>query len=1052
MPSRNGHSDGTFATDSQDRSMKAAFGPGTTFSNYRVDSLLGRGGMGVVYLAHDESLERPVALKLIAPELLQDDEFRARFLREPKLAASLDHPNVIPIYEAGEYEGQLYLAMRYVKGTDLRATLEREGRLSPERAIGVLAQVAAALDAAHQRRLVHRDVKPANILIDEDGHPYLTDFGITKVAGGDSTDTGQMVGTLDYLAPEQIRGEQVDGSTDCYALACVLYECLAGTPPFRRRTEGETLWAHMQGEPAPLRGKPELNRVLARALAKEQDERYESCGAFVDAAAAALGVAAPRVSARGAKWDRRRLAPALLVGGGVLLLAAVAAGIVALQGGDDGTAGPLGNGVAAIDPANGSVTSFTKSEAPPGNIAVGEGGVWTLDNEAKTVSRIDPDTKDVTETFETPGVPSELAVGEGALWIGIAGGRGDTNATVRVVRMDPDDGRVTRTIRLGAGDQGVFPVAGVPRIAVGAGAVWAANPDGGVSRIDPKSGRLVATIETELPALTIAAGDAGVWFLDDTDDTSSVVEIDTRRNREGRRIPVGATFLRGIAVGAGSVWAAASDEGVIWRIIPERPAITRTIDVGRGVTFVTFGEGAAWSGNYVDGTVARIDPRTNQVSARASVGAPQTLAAGAGAAWVSVAGGTTEGALTASGCGEVLSGPGTPDLLIASDFPLQGPASSNTRAVEAAIRQVLEGRGFKAGEYTVGYQSCDVSTPQTGGFEFRKCAANASAFAHAEKLVAVLGPWSSYCGQVGIPIMNRAPGGPLAVVSPVSTHAGLTRRRPAIEKGEPNVYYPTGKRNFARVMAREDLQGVANAMLAKELGLKRMFMLYPRGDSATKAEFADPFLRAARRLGIRVAGAAGFGEEPRSKDRLADRVARSGAEGVYIPGLASEGAPELLESLRARLGPRFKIMTHDPFFPIADMLDFFGPSLKGLYFSSTDVPPGAQPPAGRRFARDSGTLAAPMFGVLQAGQATELVLDAIGRSDGTRASVLEQVRDAKVENGILGDFRIVGGDITPARLSVFRVTGATPPGEAIFEQYNGAEFDRVISVPASLSG
>ena len=263
--------------------MKAAFTPGTTFASYRVESLLGRGGMGVVYLARDLSLERPVALKLIAPELVQDEEFRARFLREPRLAASLDHPNVIPIYEAGEHEDQLYLAMRYVKGTDLRAELEREGKLPPERTIDILAQVAGALDAAHDRGLVHRDVKPANVLLDDAGHPYLTDFGITKPAGGDSTDTGQMVGTLDYLAPEQIRGEEVDGSTDCYALACVLYECLTGTPPFRRRTEAETLWAHMQGDPAPLRGQPELNRVLDTALAKERDERYPSCAAFIAA-------------------------------------------------------------------------------------------------------------------------------------------------------------------------------------------------------------------------------------------------------------------------------------------------------------------------------------------------------------------------------------------------------------------------------------------------------------------------------------------------------------------------------------------------------------------------------------------------------------------------------------------------------------------------------------------------------------------------------------------------------------------------------------------------
>jgi ABC-type branched-subunit amino acid transport system substrate-binding protein len=1031
--------------------MKASFTPGTSFAGYRVDSLIGRGGMGVVYRATDLSLERPVALKLVAPELAEDDRFRARFLREPRLAASLDHPNVIPIYEAGEHDGQLYLAMRFVEGSDLKSLLAREGSMAPERALAVLAKVAGALDAAHRRALVHRDVKPANVLIDQEGHAYLTDFGISKQVGGESTDTGRIVGTLDYLAPEQIRGEPVDARTDIYALACVLYECLAGTPPFRRATEAETLWAHMQDEPAPLRGHPRLDPVLRKALSKDREKRYASCAELIDTAAAALGLGTARPPRRPLRPTALRSRAGLLVGGGLLLLAAVVAAVLATGGTDEGSlAQPLGNGVAAIDPADGSVTSFTASEAPPGNVAVGEGGVWVLDNEAEAVSRIDPDTKEVTETFDTPGVPSELAVGEGALWVGIAGARGGTNATVTVARMDPDDGRVTGTARL-RGDEGVDPVAGTPRLAVGEGAVWAANPDGSVSRIDPKSGRLVATIETKQLAWTIAAGDGGVWFLG-FDGPTGVTEIDTRRNRVGRTIPVGASSLRGVAVGGGSVWAAADQEGVVWRIIPERSPVLRTIDIGRGVTFVSFGEGAVWTGNYVDGTVARVDPRTSMVTAKASVGAPQALAAGAGSGWVSVAGETTEGALTTTACGEVASGPGTPDVLIASDFPLQGPRSADPRAMEDAISHVIQRRGFKAGDHTVGYQSCDVSTPQTGGFEFRKCAANASAYAHAEQLVAVIGPYSTFCGQVQIPITNRAPGGPLAMVSAIATHPGLTRGGFSQAfggiRGEPAVYYPTGKRSFMRLMAREDLQGVANAMLAKELGLRRVYVLQ---DPTWKVEQGDPFRRTASRLGIQIAGVANFSDGSKH-DRLAERVARSRAQGVFIAGLGTIGGGRVLMALRERLGSRIKIMTADPFLPIAEVLAFAGPAAHGLYFSSTDVPPRAQPRAGRRFARDIGTFDAPVFGVLPAGQATELLLDAIARSDGTRASVLEELREAKVEDGILGDFRIDRyGDITPARLAIFRVTGATPPDTPVFPQYEGAVFDRVIEVPATLA-
>ena len=256
--------------------MKAAFTPGTTFASYRVESLLGRGGMGVVYLARDLSLERPVALKLIAPELAQDEAFRARFLREPRLAASLDHPNVIPIYEAGEHDGAALPGDAVRRGQDL-TLVEREGKLAPERALAVLAQIADALDAAHRRGLVHRDVKPANVLLDEDGHAYLTDFGVTKrpaatrptpVSGGDPR----------LPAPEQIRGEPVDGRTDCYALACVLYECLDRDPAVPPGNGGgDAVGAHAAGA-AALSGWPALDPVLRRALAKEKDERYASCG------------------------------------------------------------------------------------------------------------------------------------------------------------------------------------------------------------------------------------------------------------------------------------------------------------------------------------------------------------------------------------------------------------------------------------------------------------------------------------------------------------------------------------------------------------------------------------------------------------------------------------------------------------------------------------------------------------------------------------------------------------------------------------------------------
>ena len=473
--------------------MKAAFGPGATFAGYRVESVVGRGGMGVVYRATDLSLERPVALKMIAPELAGDEHFRSRFLREPRLAASLDHPNVIPIYEAGEHEEHLYLAMRFVEGSDLGSVLEREGRLAPERALRVLGQVAGALDAAHRRALVHRDVKPANVLLDDHEHVYLTDFGISKQTGGASTDTGRMVGTLDYLAPEQIRGDPVDGRTDVYALGCLLYECLAGAPPFRRATEAETLWAHMQEEPPPLQDHAALDPVLRKALAKEREDRYATCTELVDAARAALGLAVGPVGRAATRRARRRPGRLLLAGGLLLAAAVAAAAIAALTAGRGSEAQPVGNGVAALGGADAQLASFTKTGTAPSNVAVGEGDVWALSLEDRTVARIDPETKRVAKRFRMRETPIDLAVGLGALWVMTGEGvswRGVADGAVS--RIDPETGVSMGSVKLpDAGYQGDlgFLNWGFPQIAVGAGAVWAINPDRTVSRIDPETGK-----------------------------------------------------------------------------------------------------------------------------------------------------------------------------------------------------------------------------------------------------------------------------------------------------------------------------------------------------------------------------------------------------------------------------------------------------------------------------------------------------------------------------------------------------------------------------------
>jgi serine/threonine protein kinase len=272
---------------------------GSQIAGYTIEGQIGRGGMAVVYRASDGRLNRAVALKILAPELAGDTAFRQRFIREMRAAASVDHPNIVPVFDAGEADGELFIAMRYVSGQDVRTLLDAEHRLTAARVAHLIAQAASALDEAHARGLVHRDVKPGNMLIGsgQPDHLYLSDFGLSKqrVSSAQLTLTGQFLGTLDYMAPEQIEGHEIDGRADLYALGCTAFEMLAGEPPFRRDQGLAVLWAQVSA-PAPslqaLRPDlpPAVDEVIARALAKSPDDRYPSCTAFARALATACGI------------------------------------------------------------------------------------------------------------------------------------------------------------------------------------------------------------------------------------------------------------------------------------------------------------------------------------------------------------------------------------------------------------------------------------------------------------------------------------------------------------------------------------------------------------------------------------------------------------------------------------------------------------------------------------------------------------------------------------------------------------------------------------------
>jgi serine/threonine-protein kinase len=617
---------------------------GSELAGYRIEQLIARGGMAAVYLAEHLRLRRKVALKLLAPELAADERFQERFLRESQLAASLDHPNIVPIHDADEAEGVLYIAMRYVEGGDLRDLLQREGPLDPGRAVRLLSQAAAGLDAAHRRGLVHRDVKPGNLLLGEDEHLYVSDFGLTKQASSQSglTATGQLVGTVDYVAPEQIRGEQVDRAADVYSLACVLYELLAGAKPFVRDTEVAIIWAHMQ-DPAPslAEKRPELPRslddVLAKGMAKEPSARYATCRELVDAARRELGVSSGEISSPVA--GRRRVDRRWLVAAGIAAAALAAAAVAVLvTQGDTSAALAFAppNSLAVIDAKTNELVDAIAVGKTPADVVAADGTIWVANRNDQTLSRIDAATGKLRDTIGAGLTPRGLAVGGGAVWT--------TDRAVVVRRSLAFD--ESRTIQLKGrnitGFGGVLGL-GAPMTA-GAGAIWIAHSYS-VERLDSATGE-IRVVSSDLggspTALVVRPG--SLWVGDAASGAVVHINPGTRLSKAISPGPGaglsdgdfgGVPAIGGVAAGAGAIWATVTADDRVVRIDPQTEMVTRRYRVGDRPNGIAYGEGAVWTAN-TDGTVSRIDPGSGRVAKIHVGGTPTGLAVARGRVWVSV--------------------------------------------------------------------------------------------------------------------------------------------------------------------------------------------------------------------------------------------------------------------------------------------------------------------------------------------------------------------------------------------------------------------------------
>jgi serine/threonine protein kinase len=619
---------------------------GDEVAGYRIDARIARGGMGVVYRATHLGLDRPVALKVIARELAGDASFRDRFLRESRLAARLDHPAVVPVYDSREVDGELIVAMRLVEGGDLRGLIEREGPLPPARATALLGQVAAALDAAHAAGIVHRDVKPHNVLV-EGERAYLSDFGLAKAiddSGGGSM--ASVVGTVAYMSPEQWRGEAVGPPADIYSLGCVLFEAVTGVVPYARADADPETTPRM---PAGLEG------AIEKATAPNPVDRFRTAAELIDAARAGEGgetrptrvlsadsdpraptqlgrstsvnptqpwstSVSPELTqvdrtgdgltqvdrgsqrAGGRRGSRRWVA---LVGGVLLLAAAIVAAVLLLGG---GSSGPTVSPPVAIG-------------KPPLRIAAGSEKIWVLSEPEGTLTRID------AETDRIMGAPIDLgkgvaavAVGGGSVWV--------TDArTGELLRIDDETGGVTQRIRIG-GHPGP--------IAYGGGRVWVADTEGaGITAVNTKGGRIVRRdLAPHAAPLRLASGAGGLWVS--VAERGTVRRIDMSSFAVGKPIPAGRRPT-GITVADGLVWVADTRGGSVTRVDPALQAVSGApIAVGEHPGGIDAGTSAVWVATAGENAVRRLDlPSGEPDGAPIPVGPePGAIAVGTTAVWV----------------------------------------------------------------------------------------------------------------------------------------------------------------------------------------------------------------------------------------------------------------------------------------------------------------------------------------------------------------------------------------------------------------------------------
>jgi branched-chain amino acid transport system substrate-binding protein len=738
------------------------------------------------------------------------------------------------------------------------------------------------------------------------------------------------------------------------------------------------------------------------------------------------------------------LAPALV---GVIA-AAVAIPIFALGQGNSGggstaLAAATPDSVATVDPKTDKIAGQVPIPGGPSVVAAARRLVWVASDASRTVSSIPESKEVVSHVVPLNATPNALAADGDAVW--------SLDGNERMLeKVDPAYGTVTQRIKLPrapplpATNQRLSSFS----VASGEGGLWVTDGSTRLYRIDPRSGK-VRALDVHEPLDDVAIGAGSVWAT--SGPSAAVFQIDPQGRRLQTKIPivnrVGATapFPVGVAVGEGSVWVLNANTQTVSKIDPVFGGVTATIPLGIGSNpnDIAAGEGAVWIANGGNGTLARIDPKSNTASSIPVGSSPIGVGVGGGRVWVTVqpgfrAGvvlqrGSAEGqsgALPASSCTPVeFQGKGQPRYLIVSDLPFQGQASLNeTSQMSDAVRYVLEQHHFRAGRYTVGYQSCDDSIARTGDYDPRKCRANALAYAANKRVIAVIGGYNSGCSEAEIPVLSATRPGPVAMTSSASTYVGLTHPGPGTAPDEPGKYYPGGKRNFVRVIAADDVQGAANAVLAKQLGTEGLYVLHDT--DLYGIGIASNVRHAAKKLGLRVVGFERWNPHASTFVGLARKIRQSGADAVFLGGTVDTSNGDILvKDLRSVLGQRVRILTPDGFTPVSAFAQLAGPAAEGVTVSFPAAAPERLRGKGRKFVAEFGNaIGRPVeaYSVATA-QDAEVLLDAIAKSDGTRASVTKNLFATNVTNGLLGSFSFDrNGDTTAGAVTIYRIVHGQP--------------------------